>query len=44
MSESVSHKRAKQKAAGKSGKTEVPISKNRKLDATTKVKATEVEI
>jgi len=43
MSESSSHKRAKSKAAGKSGQTEVPLSKNRKLDAATKNRATEVE-
>jgi len=43
MAESESHKRAKSKAAGKSGKTEVPISRGRRLDATTKNKAIEVE-
>ena len=43
MSESHSHKRAKQKAAGKSGRTEVKLSRNRRLDAATKNKATEVE-
>lgn len=42
MTESKSHKRAKSKAAGKSGKTEVTI-KGKKLDAVTKNKATEVE-
>ncbi|GBE14991.1 hypothetical protein BMS3Abin14_01045 [bacterium BMS3Abin14] len=43
MSESNSHKRAKSEAAGKSGKTEVPISRNRNLDAATAKKGTEVE-
>ena len=43
MSESKSHKTAKKKAAGKSGETEVKISRNRRLDAVTKIKATEVE-
>ncbi len=43
MAESQSHKRAKAKAAGKSGKTEVPIKGNRRLDAKTKHKAIEVE-
>jgi len=43
MAESKSHKKAKAKAAGKSGKTEVPLSRNRRLDAATKKTATEVE-
>lgn len=43
MAESSSHKRAKSKAAGKSGKTEVKISGNRRLDAVSKKRATEVE-
>ena len=43
MSESQSHKRAKSKAAGKSGRTEVPLKGNRRLDAATKKRATEVE-
>lgn len=43
MGESSSHKKAKRKAAGKSGKTEVKLSRNRRLDAATKIKATEVE-
>ena len=43
MSETPSHKRAKGAAAGRSGKTEVPISRGRRLDATTQKKATEVE-
>ena len=45
MSESESHKRAKNKAAGAGGKTEVPLSRNRYLDALTKdgTRATEIE-
>ena len=43
MSESKSHKRAKSKAAGKSGTTEKPLPGNRRLDAATTKKATEVE-
>ena len=43
MPESKSHKRAKSKAAGKSGQTEIPISHNRRLDAATSNKAIEVE-
>ena len=43
MAESVSHKRAKAKAAGKSGKKEVPLPGNRRLDAATKTRATEIE-
>ena len=43
MSESSAHRKAKQKAAGKSGKTEVSLPGNRRLDAATKKKATEVE-
>lgn len=43
MSETTSHKRAKTKAAGKSGKTEVPIKGNRRVDAMTPKKAIEVE-
>ena len=43
MAESPSHKRAKGKAAGKSGKTETPLSRNRRLDAKTAKTATEVE-
>lgn len=42
MSESESHKRAKAKAAGKSGDTEVPLGSSR-LDAATQKKAVEVE-
>jgi hypothetical protein len=43
MSETITHKRAKQKAAGKAGKTEVKIARNRRLDAATQKKATEIE-
>ena len=43
MSETDSHKRAKSKAAGKSGKTEVPIKGNRRVDAMTPRRATEIE-
>jgi len=43
MSESQSHKRAKAKAAGKKGNTEVKTTGNRRIDAVTKKKATEVE-
>ena len=43
MAESEAHKRAKAKAAGLKGKTEVPISGGRRLDAATPKKATEVE-
>ena len=45
MAESTSHNRAKNKAAGKDGQTEVPLSKNRRLDALTVSgsRATEVE-
>jgi hypothetical protein len=45
MSESDSHKRAKNKAAGKKGQTEVPIHASRRIDALTGdcKKATEIE-
>ena len=43
MSETTSHKRAKRKAAGASGKTEVPLPGRRRLDAATRNRATEVE-
>lgn len=43
MSESTSHKRAKARAAGRSGRTEVPIKGGRRLDAKTNKRATEVE-
>ena len=45
MSETKSHTDAKNKAAGKNGQTEVPLSRNRRLDALTQSghRATEVE-
>ncbi len=43
MTESQSHKRAKSRAAGKKGRTEVEIKGKKKLDAATRIKATEVE-
>jgi hypothetical protein len=43
MSESEAHKRAKAKAAGQSGQTEKRLSRNRRLDAATPKRATEVE-
>ena len=43
MAESSSHKRAKGRAAGRSGRKEVPLSYDRRLDAQTKRTATEVE-
>ena len=43
MAESQSHERAKSKAAGKRGKTETPLKGNRRLDAESKGRATEVE-
>lgn len=43
MGKSESHKRAQAKAAGETGKTEVPISGNRRLDAKSGNRATEVE-
>ena len=43
MAESNAHKRAKTKAAGKSGQTEFRLKDGRKIDAVTKNKATEVE-
>lgn len=45
MSKTQSHKRAQSKAAGRKGRTEVKISKNRRLDAVTKPgkRITEVE-
>ena len=43
MSETPSHKRAKASAVGRSGKTEVPISRGRRLHAATSKRATEVE-
>ena len=44
MTESKSHKTAKRKAAGRSGKTEVRLPGGRRLDAATKKTATEVEL
>ena len=43
MTESKSHKEAKRKAAGKSGRTEAPLAGGQRLDAATKRKAIEVE-
>ncbi len=43
MSETPSHKRAKAKAAGKQGRTEVPLKGGRLLDAASGKTATEVE-
>ena len=43
MAESVTHKRTKSKAAGKSGRTEVRNSGNQRIDAITRSKAVEVE-
>jgi hypothetical protein len=43
MSETDAHRRAKAKAAGKSGQTEVPLPGGRRLDASTQGRATEVE-
>ena len=38
MPEKPSHKRAKRKAAGRGGRTEVPLSRRRRLDAKKKVR------
>jgi hypothetical protein len=43
MAETKSHKRAKAKAAGRTGQTEKPIRGRRRLDAATPRRATEVE-
>jgi len=43
MAETPSHKRAKGEAAGRRGKTEVPLPYGRRLDAGTQKKATEIE-
>ena len=43
MAEGTTHRRIKAKAAGKSGRTEVRISGNTRLDAFTRSKAVEVE-
>ena len=43
MAETQSHKRAKANAAGQAGKTEVPLKRGRRLDATRNKTATEIE-
>ena len=45
MTETLSHHRAKRAAAGKGGRTEVPLPRGRKLDALSKTgkRATEIE-
>ncbi len=43
MAETPSHKRAKAAAAGKSGQTEKPLPGNRRLDAASPKRATEIE-
>lgn len=43
MAKSQAHKQAQARAAGRSGKTETSLKGNRRLDAQTKAKATEVE-
>lgn len=45
MAESPSHKRAQSRAAGRRGKTEVPLPRRRRLDALTESgkRATEIE-
>jgi len=43
MSESASHRRAKRRAAGFSGRTEVPLPGGGRLDAATRRRAYEVE-
>ena len=43
MTESKSHERAKNRAAGKSGETEVKIPGGRRVDAMTQSRATEIE-
>jgi len=43
MGETQSHHRAKNQAAGKYGKTEVTISRNRRIDAMTATTAIEIE-
>ena len=43
MVEKSTHRRAKANAAGKNGRTEVRISRNRRLDAITRAKAVEIE-
>ncbi|MCZ6590404.1 MAG: hypothetical protein O7B98_04595 [Alphaproteobacteria bacterium] len=44
MTESQSHKRAKRKAAGRSGRTEVPLKGAQRLDAKTKSGKTATEV
>ena len=44
MTVSQTHKRAQARAAGPKGKTEVAISRGRRLDATTARSATEIEL
>ena len=43
MSETNSHKRAKNKAAGKTGEQELKLNDGRRLDAATSKRATEIE-
>ena len=43
MAKSQSHKRAQGAAAGKSGRTEVPLRGGRRLDARSGARATEIE-
>ena len=43
MGETQSHRRAKNRAAGKYGKTEAAISRNRRVDAMTATTAIEIE-
>ena len=43
MSESQSHKSAKSKAAGRTGRTEVPLKSGKRLDAKVGGRATEIE-
>ena len=43
MGESQAHKRLKNKVAGKNGRTEIPISRGRRLDAKNGHRAIEIE-
>jgi len=43
MPEKPKHKKAKRKAAGKTGRTEVPLKGKKRLDAATRKTATEIE-
>lgn len=43
MSETPSHRRAKNKAAGRTGRTEATLKSGKRLDARTNKRATEVE-